>query len=143
MVWRLPRILQLALETMYPDVTLCFGLAGSADQNPCRGEPLNWRNITTTGSAKVVDSVLRGRMVPVDGQLVACYKEIEGKTQAPITQEKLKELFATGNQYERPYAQYLLKQLNDKDTLPTSYPYPIQTWHLGDSDGLFRWRSGC
>ena len=132
-----PGFAQLALETMYPDVDAMFWAGCGADQNPLPRRTVELAKHYGQRLARSVDSVLRGRMVPVDGELVAHYKEIEAKTQEPITEDKLKELLATGNQYEKPYAQYLLKQLINKETLPASYPYPIQTWHLGEIRMVF------
>ena len=76
-------------------------------------------------------------MASVEGKLVAHYKEIDGRTQEPIDRDQLNELLANGNQYEKPYAQYLLKQLGSRVSLPNSYSYPIQTWHLGDIRMVF------
>ena len=95
-----PGFAQLALETMYPDVDAMFWAGCGADQNPLPRRTVELAKHYGQRVAQSVDSVLRGSMVPVESQLVAYYKEIEGKTQAPMTQEKLKELLATGNQYE-------------------------------------------
>ncbi len=132
-----PGFAQIELEAMYPGATAMFWAGCGADQNPLPRRTVELAKHYGQRVAQSVDSVLRGIMTPVDGELVAHYKEIEAKTQEPIGREQLNDLLENGNQYEKPYAQYVLKLLGDKDSLPATYPYPIQTWHLGELRMVF------
>ncbi|MEE2676052.1 MAG: neutral/alkaline non-lysosomal ceramidase N-terminal domain-containing protein [Planctomycetota bacterium] len=132
-----PGFAQIELEKIYPGVNAMFWAGCGADQNPLPRRTVELAKHYGQRVAQSVDSVLRGTMASVEGTLVAHYKEIDGRTQEPIDRDRLNELLANGNQYEKPYAQYLLKQLGSSVSLPNSYPYPIQTWHLGDIRMVF------
>ena len=128
-----PGFAQIALEETNPGVTAMFWAGCGADQNPLPRRTVELAKSYGSRLAIAVNSVLQGRMQKVVGTLQTQYREIQGRTAAPITQKELETIQRDGNQYEKPFAQYLLKQLDGKNGLPQTYSYPIQTWHLGNS----------
>lgn len=132
-----PGFAQIELEKIYRDVDAMFWAGCGADQNPLPRRTVELAQHYGQRVARAVDSVLRGTMANVDGGLTTHYKEIAGKTQEPIGRERLNELLEKGNQYEKPFAQYVLKNLGDRDVFSRTYPYPIQTWHIGDIRMVF------
>jgi len=132
-----PGFAQMELESRYPGVDAMFWAGCGADQNPLPRRTVELAQHYGERVAQSVDSVLRGTMSPVEGELVTYYHEIAGKTQTPITRDELNELLADGNQYEKAYAQFVLKKLGEQEKLSAFYPYPIQTWHMGDIRMVF------
>ena len=132
-----PGFAQMDLENRYPGVDAMFWAGCGADQNPLPRRTVELAQHYGERVAQSVDSVLRGTMSPVEGELVTHYHEIAGKTQTPISRDELNQLLAEGNQYEQAYAQFVLKKLGEQEKLPAFYPYPIQTWHMGDIRMVF------
>jgi len=128
-----PGFAQTALEETNPGVTAMFWAGCGADQNPLPRRTVELAKTYGKRLANAVNSVLQGRMQKVSGPLHTQYREIQGRTVAPKTRKELETIQRDGNQYEKPYARYLLNQLNDNIALPQTYAYPIQTWHLGDN----------
>lgn len=128
-----PGYAQAALEETNPGVTAMFWAGCGADQNPLPRRTVELAKTYGNRLATAVNSVLQGRMQKVTGPLQTQYREIQGRTVAPQTRKELEAIQRDGNQYEKPYAQYLLNQLDNNGVLPQTYAYPIQTWHLGNS----------
>ncbi len=128
-----PGFSQEALEKQHPGLTAMFWAGCGADQNPLPRRTVELAQQYGTRLARSVDSVLQGRMQSVAGVMKIRYREINGRTDQPKTRQELEQVRQQGNQYERPYAQYLLDQLGQQQTLPETYSYPIQTWQLGDA----------
>lgn len=128
-----PGFAQAALEEINPGVTAMFWAGCGADQNPLPRRTVELAQTYGHRLATAVDSVLQGRMQKVVGSLRTQYREIQGRTAVPNTPTELKSIRRDGNQYEKPYAQYLLNQLDNNNALPQTYAYPIQTWHLGNN----------
>ena len=128
-----PGFAQAALEKTNPGVTAMFWAGCGADQNPLPRRTVELAQTYGHRLATAVDSVLQGRMQKVVGSLQTQYREIQGRTAAPNTPKELESIRRDGNQYEKPYAQYLLNQLDNNNALPQTYAYPIQTWHLGNN----------
>jgi hypothetical protein len=128
-----PGFAQAALEETNPGVTAMFWAGCGADQNPLPRRTVELAKTYGNRLATAVNSVLQGRMQKVTGPLQTQYREIQGRTVAPQTRKELEAIQRDGNQYEKPYAQYLLNQLDNNNVLPQTYAYPIQTWHLGHS----------
>ena len=128
-----PGFAQAALEETNPGVTAMFWAGCGADQNPLPRRTVELAQTYGHRLATAVDSVLQGRMQKVVGSLRTQYREIQGRTAVPNTPTELESIRRDGNQYEKPYAQYLLNQLDNNNALPQTYAYPIQTWHLGNN----------
>lgn len=126
-----PGYAQQEIETMYPGANAMFWAGCGADQNPLPRRTVELAEHYGMRLAQSVDSVLRGTMKKIDGNLSSHYHEIDAPTQEPASRSNLDSLLSSGNHYEIPFANYLLGKLGEKDSLSQSYPYPIQTWHLG------------
>ena len=127
-----PGFAQASLEKSNPGTTAMFWAGCGADQNPLPRKTVELAQQYGGRLALAVDSVLQGRMLSVEGELRTNYREINGRTDTPKTRTELEQVQLEGNQYEKPYAEYLLDQLGGQQMLPTTYSYPIQTWHLGN-----------
>ena len=132
-----PGFAQLELEKRYPGIDAMFWAGCGADQNPLPRRTVELAQHYGQRVAQSVDSVLLGAMESVEGGLSAHYQEIAGKTQEPISRSDLNELLENGNQYEKPFAQYVLGKRDNVNPPPRTYPYPVQTWHIGDIKMVF------
>jgi hypothetical protein len=71
-------------------------------------------------------------MVPITGGLFTQYREIDLPLDTLPTREQIESDTKSKNQYIAARAKMFLRQLDAGESLPRTYPYPIQTWKLGD-----------
>jgi hypothetical protein len=123
---------QIELEKTHPGAQAMFVAGCGADQNPlprstvALAEQYGWQ------LAEAVERVVASRMRPIDGPLAASYAEIDLPfgpipDRAHWESEAKSPNFSIANR-----ARHLLKRLDSEGTLPTSHPYPVQVWRLGD-----------
>src|SRR5262249_34969477 len=79
-----------------------------------------------------VDDVLRGAMRPIHGRLAATYKEIDLPFSELPKREALVVDSMSTNKNIAARAKLLLAELEKKSSRRGTYPYPVQTWRLGD-----------
>ena len=127
-----PGFAQIALETEYPDATAMFFAGCGADQNaiPRRSVPLAKQYGKTLAAA--VERVLEEPMRPLEATLKMVYQEIPLAIEDAPDANTLRERIANTGGYEHSCNQWLLDKLDSGETLPVSYPYPVQIWHLGN-----------
>ena len=133
-----PGYAQIALEEAHPEATALFFTGCGADQNPLPRRTVELAEAYGKQMAQAVDDVLASKMRPVEPTLRTCYGEIALPFANVPTAEELEENLTHENKYEARRARHLLAQLKSEqiDSLPTTYPYPIQTWKLGDVTGV-------
>lgn len=126
---------QIHLEKLYPGATALFWAGCGADQNP-----LPRRNVALSVEygrqlAERVADVLKRPMTPVAGRFAATYTEINLPfADLPTREQLLKEatLEDKKQRYVAARAKILLKEIEQKGSLRGTYPYPVQTWRIGD-----------
>jgi len=126
-----PGFAQIALEHDFPGAVAMFHAGCGADQNP-----LPRRSIALCGKygfslADAVQEVLGKPMRPIAPQLKTALELVDLDFEKTLTREDL-EAGLKKNVYFKRRAERLLKQLDDGQSLATSYPYPVQVWKLGD-----------
>ena len=126
-----PGFAQVALETTYPDATALFFAGCGADQNalPRRSVGLAKQYGDTLASA--VERVLSEPMQALEASLTTAYSEVELALEQAPDAATLKERIANTGGYEHYCNQWLLDKLEREETLPVTYPYPVQLWQLG------------
>jgi neutral ceramidase len=123
---------QSELEKMYPGALALFFQGCGGDQNPLpRGTVALAQQYGQT-LASAVESVIKEDMRELSPHLSTSYKEIELSLTAPPTKDELSMMIKKYSGYQRRWASRLLNELDGGEALPTSYPYPIQIWRLGD-----------
>lgn len=126
-----PGFAQIELEKMHPEAVALFFAGCGADQNPLpRREDKHAEQYGRT-LAVSVDTVLRGVMPAVEGNLSSEYKEIPLALDTLPTREKLEQDLKDSNRIIVQRAKMLLKQIDSGKPLSPVYPYPIQFWKLG------------
>ncbi|MSR32687.1 MAG: hypothetical protein EXR99_14405 [Gemmataceae bacterium] len=121
------------LEKRHPHTVAMFWAGCGADQNPIPRRSLELAKDYGNQLADAVDAVLKKEMKPIAGNLVLAYREIPLAFAELPNREKLVKNSTSANKYEVARAKYLLEMLKSQGSLPASYPYPIQTWKLGNA----------
>jgi len=127
-----PGYAQMAIEERFPDVMAMTWVGCGADQNPLpRREVELAKQYGAVIDQAVADAIERP-MVPITGTLAAEYAEIPLEFAQLPSREKLMATANSENRYEAARARLLIAQWDRDGSLKQDYPYPVQTWRLGD-----------
>ncbi len=128
-----PGFAQLALEDKFPGTTALFFQGCGADQNPLPRRSLNLARQYGQELAAAVERVIHDECESLVSDLRTGYTEVDLAFSEPPTQQTLEKIAADSTvNYKQKWVQKILKKLNKGESLPTSYPYPIQIWKLGN-----------
>jgi neutral ceramidase len=109
-----------------------FWAGCGGDQNPLPRRTVELAKDYGKQLAAAVDEVLDRKMAPLKSSLSTQYREIDLPLSTPPTREQVESDAKSKNRYIAARAKMFVKQLDAGHSLPNSYPYPIQTWKLGD-----------
>ncbi|HEX5554863.1 MAG TPA: neutral/alkaline non-lysosomal ceramidase N-terminal domain-containing protein [Chitinophagaceae bacterium] len=123
---------QLALEKAYPGATAMFFQGCGADQNPLPRHSVALAKQYGKELASAVETVLSENMHPLSPTLLTAYKEIALPLNPPPGKEELRKEIANSSGFHKKWATRLLNKINQGKSLRTTYPYPVETWKLGD-----------
>ena len=124
---------QLELEKEYPGATALFFQGAGADQNPLPRRTVPLARQYGRELAAAVSRVLTEPMPALAPALVTAYAEVPLPLRAPPSREELTQMAGTAAvDYLKSWATRQLEQRDKGVTPPTSYPYPLQAWKLGD-----------
>jgi neutral ceramidase len=127
-----PGFAMMAVEEQYPGTQAMFFAGCGADQNPLPRSTVEIAQQYGSQLAHAVHQVLDGVMKPITGELKTAYAEIDLGFSAVPTREQLEQTLKSDDRFERFRARLLLKEVETKGSVSPAYPYPIQTWKLGD-----------
>ncbi len=127
---------QLELETMYPGSTALFWAGCGADINPLPRRSVELARRYGRELAEATKSALDGSVRSIAGDLRTRYAEIDLAFAEIPSAEVLRARLDAENRYEAARARYLLREIERRGRIAPSYPYPIQTWRLGDGPSL-------
>ena len=133
-----PGYAQIALEKAHPGTTALFFTGCGADQNPLPRRTVELAEAYGLQMAQAVDRVLASKMKSLKPSLQTQYEEIDLPFAHVPVRKELEQALMHENKYEVRRARHLLARLESEqiDSLPPTYPYPIQTWQLGDVTGV-------
>lgn len=120
------------LEASHPEAIALFIAGCGADQNPLPRRSVELAKNYGKQLATAVDAVLAKPMTPIASGSAAIYREIELPLQTLPDHDVLLADSTNADKFVASRAKYLLKKLDDGEMLPGTYPYPIQTWLLGN-----------
>jgi len=123
---------QLELEKAYPDATALYFQGAGADQNPMPRRTVPLAQQFGRELAAAVQRVLDEPMRPLAPQLTTAYSEIDLALSPPPTETELTTIINGSEPYQQRWARRVLAQKQAGQPFPTSYPYPVQVWKLGD-----------
>ena len=127
-----PGFAQLALEEAYPGATALFFAGAGADQNPLPRNTVPLAQQYGRELAAAVQRVLAEEMRPLDPTLGTTYEEISLALSTPPSADELRMSAEEHDGYPGRWATRLLQNIENGHSLTNAYPYPIQTWQLGD-----------
>src|SRR5690606_7700480 len=126
---------QLALEESYQGATALFFQGAAGDQNPLPRHSVPLARPAGKGLAAAVETVVEENpMKELKPVLKTAYQEITLPFSPVPSKADLQEIIRKDGDktYFSRWAHRLIGQLDAGHTLPTSYPYPVQVWKLGD-----------
>lgn len=128
---------QIELEKAYPGVTALFFQGAGADQNPLPRRTVALAEQYGRQLASAVQRVLNEDMRPLHSELATAYTEIDLKLRDPISKEELTKIAEESSENrEKTQAINMIAGLGSKESIMSSYPYPLQVWQLGDQSLL-------
>lgn len=123
---------QLYLEDHHPGAVALFHLGCGGDQNPLPRRKLEICEKYGRMLGVAVEEVLSQQLPAVAGSLKTDFQRIDLPFAHTPTAAELEAKIAKGNKYEQALSTKVLNKLKAGETLPATYPYPIQLWHVGD-----------
>jgi hypothetical protein len=126
-----PGYAQVELEKMYPSATALFVAGCGADQNALPRRKVELAASYGRQLAESVDEVLRSPMNPVEGNFAASYTEVPLPLERIPNRDDLQKELSSTDKYVAHRAKLLLAELDAGRPIADTYPYPVQTWHIG------------
>jgi hypothetical protein len=127
-----PGFAQIALEKAHPDAIALFWAGCGGDQNPLPRRSVALADEYGKRLADAVDAVLAAPMTPLHGDFAAAYAEIPLAFADLPSREQLVKDTTARDKYVAERARLLLRRIEKEGSLSGTYPYPVQTWRLGD-----------
>jgi hypothetical protein len=127
-----PGYAQIEVEQAQPGCQAMFWAGCGADQNPLPRRTVELAMDYGRQLATAVNEVLDKPMQPVAGKLATDFREIDLPLAALPTREQIEQDAQSKDVYVAARAKLLLTQMADGRPLSPTYPYPVQTWRLGD-----------
>jgi hypothetical protein len=127
-----PGFAQVNLEARHPGTTAMFFNACGADQNPIPRRKLELCERYGQMLSNAVEETLSGPMQPVPGGLRSAFQFVDLAYDELVTREKLLPVASGNSALHVRWANRMLRMLDDGVAFPTSYPYPVQVWRIGN-----------
>ena len=127
-----PGFAQVELENRYPEATALFHAGCGADQNPLPRRKAGLAEGYGKQLADAVELVVKAPMTRAKPTLKTTYRAIDLPFGELPTREKIVQDTMSKNGYIVSRAKFLLKEIEKTGSLKQIYPYPVQTWQLGD-----------
>lgn len=124
---------QRAIEAAHPGAAALFINGCSGDQNPYPRRKLEYAQAHGQSLALAVETALETEMKPVTGTLRAAFLEIPLPYDTLPTRPELETRAKSADKLDAALAANLLGRLDAGESLPASYPYPVQVLRIGDS----------
>ncbi|RIJ48553.1 hypothetical protein D1614_08415 [Maribellus luteus] len=127
-----PGFAQLELEKQYKGTTAMFFQGAGADQNPMPRRTVPLAKQYGQELAAAVERVLHEDMRVLSPAIKTAYNEIELEFDTPPSREYLLAFRDKNQGFLKVWAEDMLGLINTGTPFPTSYPYPVQVWKLGE-----------
>jgi hypothetical protein len=119
------------IQQAHPGVVALFLMGCGGDQNPYPRGTIEFAQQHGRALANAVETALMVAPREIKGPLRSAYAEVD-LDYAPIpTREDLRKRLDSKDKYEAGHAKRFLAQLDAGETLPTSYPCPVQVVRFG------------
>jgi hypothetical protein len=126
-----PGAAQIAVEERHPGAVALYWAGCGGDSNPLPRRSVALVRKYGDQFADAVDGALAGPLTPLDSTLQFAYREIDLPFGEPPSRAELQAQI-TEPATPGHWARRMLVDLDRNGALPSSYPYPVQLWRLGD-----------
>lgn len=123
---------QAEIEAAHPGCIALFWAGCGGDQNPLPRRSVELARQYGSDLAAAVEAVLTGPTQPIGPTLTTAYAEIPLAFGTLPSRSQLEQDAASTNAPLAARGRSLLAQLDAGEPLPTSYPYPVTHWRLGN-----------
>ncbi len=123
---------QLELEKLHPGATALFFQGAGGDQNPLPRSSIPLAQQYGRELSAAVERVFNEDMHELTPDLATTYAEIQLELSNPPSEEALNNMVRKSSGYVKRWAQELLNKIQSGESIPSSYPYPVQGWKIGD-----------
>lgn len=127
-----PGFAQIALEENHPGTMALFFQGTGGDQNALPRNTTSLARQYGKTLAAAVESVLEQEMNPLKPVLSTAYNEVDLAFAPAPDQQQLMKVRDANTGYVKKWAEVMLAKLAKEEKFPTTYPYPVQAWKLGD-----------
>jgi len=121
------------LEAEHPEAVALFVEGCGGDQNPYPRGKIELAQFHGRALATSVEAALTTPPVPITGALRSAFGDVTVDFAPPPDRAELEARTKSSDRYTVSHARKLLDRLDKGETLPASYPYPVQVVRLGDS----------
>lgn len=125
-------VAQRELESRYPGIQAMFLSGCGADQNPLPRRTVELCEAYGGRLAAAVADRIESPGDKLSPAIRTAFQFIDLPYAEMPTDEELEAERGKGDNYHARWAVHWLDWKREGKPLPTSYPYPVQTWHLGD-----------
>jgi hypothetical protein len=123
---------QMEVEKAHPGATALFVAGCGADQNPLPRRTVELAQQYGAKLAGSVEKVLSGPMRPVGHGLNSTYEEVELSFASLPSRADWQREAESSNVSIAQRAKAYLARIDAGQPVPSTYPYPVQAWRLGD-----------
>jgi neutral ceramidase len=127
-----PGFAQLELEQRRPGMTAMFVNTCGGDQNPLPRRTVELAEKYGHMLAVAVEEAMDGPLTPVSPGLRTAFEHVDIAFLEVATREKLTSLLEDKNAIRKRWAARMLAKLDAGEEFPTTYPYPVHAWRLGE-----------
>jgi hypothetical protein len=127
-----PGFAQIEIEKRHPSATAIVWAGCGGDQNPLPRRKVEFAQQYGRDIAQAADDARADSPRPVEGRLACHYAEIDLVFAHIPSREELEAESKSTNRYLVARAKSLLAVLDREGRIAPTYPYPVQTWKLGN-----------
>ncbi len=127
-----PGYAQMELEQLYPGATGMVWIGCGADQNPIPRREVELAIEYGKALGQAVKAAADQSLIPLGGKLEAAYEEVPLEFAAIPSREAVEAMAKSDNKFEAGRGRMLLARWDRDGGLSKTYPYPVQSWRLGD-----------
>ncbi len=120
------------VQAGHPGTVAMFMMGCGGDQNPYPRRTLEWCQQHGRALANGVETALTVAPRNLTGSLRAAYAEVALDYAKVPTREEFTARLNSKDKWEAGHAKRFLAKLDAGETLPASYPCPVQVIHFGD-----------
>jgi len=120
------------LQAEHPEAVALFLMGCGGDQNPYPRKTIEMAQQHGRALANAVETALTVAPRPVNGPLRSAYGEVLLDYDTIPTREEFQSRLDSKNKVEATHAKHFLGKLEAGETLPKTYPCPVQVVRFGD-----------